>query len=422
MSWNPIPGQANVLSAPISAMADGSSITSGTVNEYIIADTGANAGKWFRGSDNSWQAAEAIAGAMTYKGGNVWQVSIVTNCWTAGVEYTRYQKESGDLNVVVPEKLRCEYPQDLLRIGSALQSLADLKDFADAGYDPATHRSAADLVAVLATALTETTPGWLAAAFKKFLNVEVPLLTCAAAMRGTDSAALATDLASVLAAVQAVQNNTRTTISLPGVLERPDAGNTRFKIYLNCYDEQGNMEEPDSAPTVAVTNQDGTDRSGNLQNPVTHVDTTTMVKVSDGRYWIEYEMASDHACPEALTFTFTIVEGAVARYADRGALVVDTTAVDFTATDRIALQAIQAVTDELPDAGGLDDLAAILAIALKLLKYAANKRTLSQAGLETVKADNGTDPFATRTVTDKDNVPVAPGAGVPANATAFVEA
>jgi hypothetical protein len=237
-----------------------------------------------------------------------------------------------------------------------------------------------------------------------------------------DSAWTTADLTALLAAVQAVQNNTRTTISLPGVLERPDASVTRFKIYLNCYDEQGNMEEPDSAPTVAVANQDGTDRSGNLQNPVTHVDTTTMVKVSDGRYWIEYEMASDHACPEALTFTFTIVEGAATRYADRGALVVDTTAVDFTTTDRIALQAIQAVTDLLPDAGGLDDLAAILTIVTRLIRYQANKRTLSQSGVETVKADNGQDDWATRPVTDKNDAPVAPGAGIPATLGAFVEA
>jgi hypothetical protein len=71
--------------------------------------------------------------------------------------------------------------------------------------------------------------------------------------------------------------------------------------------------------------------------------------------------------------------------------------------------------------GSLDDLADILVIAIKLLKYAANKRTLSQAGLETVKADNGTDPFATRPVTDKNDAPVAPGAGVPATLGAFTE-
>lgn len=46
----------------------------------------------------------------------------------------------------------------------------------------------ADLTKVLATALTESAAGLLAAALKKFLNVATPLLTCEAAMRGTDGA------------------------------------------------------------------------------------------------------------------------------------------------------------------------------------------------------------------------------------------
>jgi len=160
-------------------------------------------------------------------------------------------------------------------------------------------------------------------------------------------------------AIAAVQNNTRTTIGLPGVMERPDAGNTRFKIYLNNYDTAGNMEAPDAAPTVAVANESGTDRSGNLQHPGTHAEQTTMVEISTGRYWIEYEMASDHTM-EALNFTFSIIEGAVTRYADRGAIVVDTTAVDFTAADRTILERLTAeradvLTDWIED-GRLDVL------------------------------------------------------------------
>lgn len=155
----------------------------------------------------------------------------------------------------------------------------------------------------------------------------------------TGNVAGANDLASI-------QNNTRTTISIPMPMERPDSGNTRFKIYLNNYDTAGNMEEPDSAPTVAVVNQDGTSRSGNLQNPSTHSDSTTMVKISDGRYWIEYEMDSAHGI-EALNFTFTVVEGTLTRYIDRATLVVDTTAVDFTSSDRSDLAAIKTKTDQL---------------------------------------------------------------------------
>ena len=109
MSLQPIPGQANICEADLVARADGSPIIAGTVNFYIIANTGANAGSWFRGSDNSWQAAEAIAGAMSHKSDGHWQVSIATNCWTDGVEYTEYAKESTNLHVPVSWLVVCKY-------------------------------------------------------------------------------------------------------------------------------------------------------------------------------------------------------------------------------------------------------------------------------------------------------------------------
>jgi hypothetical protein len=422
MSWNPIPGQANVLSASIVAKADGSPIIVGTVNAYVIADTGANAGKWFKTSDNSWSATEAVSGVCAFKGGSIWDVSVDAECWTAGIEYTAYYVESGGLNVIgSPERYRCEYPQDLLRIGSVVQSLTDFLDLVDSGYDPATHTILANLRYLFGTILTETAgAGKLAAALSKLLDVETANLTAASKNQTGDAYGYASG--TLLAAVQAIQNNTLTTIALSPSVIRPPAGVVRHIVYLNNFDEVGNMEEPDAAPTVAVMGAGAVDLSGYLQNPVTHADTTTMVKVSDGRYWIEFEVPSTATYLGGLTFTFTIIEGGLTRYQDRGSVLVDTEAVDFTSTDRTALQAIQAVTDELPDAGGLDDLAAILVIAVKLLKYQANKRTLSQAGLETVKADNASDPFASRTLTDKNNVPIAPGAGIPATATAFVEA
>ncbi len=142
------------------------------------------------------------------------------------------------------------------------------------------------------------------------------------------------------ASVQAIQNNTRTHVSLMPVMERPDSSNTRFKIYLNNYDTVGNMEAPDSAPTVAVANESGTTRSGNLQHPTTHVPQTTMVLVSTGRYLIEYELDSADTSPEQLNFTFTIIEGGATRQIDRGVQVVDTTAVDFTSADRTKLDTL----------------------------------------------------------------------------------
>jgi len=84
----------------IIAKANGDPITSGTVNFYLLAITGTNAGKWFRGSDNSWQSSEAIADAASYKAGSLWQLSIVSAAWISGVIYNLYAKESGNLNII----------------------------------------------------------------------------------------------------------------------------------------------------------------------------------------------------------------------------------------------------------------------------------------------------------------------------------
>lgn len=164
-------------------------------------------------------------------------------------------------------------------------------------------------------------------------------------------------LLSSQAEVLAIQNNTRTTIALPGVAERPDSGATRIKIYLNNYDTAGNMEAPDSAPTAAVENEEGTDRSGNLQHPTTHVPGSTMINLSTGRYWIEYNLDNADTL-ENLTFTFTIIEGGVTRFVDRSMLLVDTTAVDFTAADRAKLDTLHDTRLTDARAANLDELGA----------------------------------------------------------------
>ena len=105
---NPIPAQANVRARSVVARADGSPITAGTVNYYLMATTGANAGKWFRTSDDSWQIAESIAGVMTHNGDGHWTVSVDAAAWIDGVEYTEYAKESGDLHVPTSKQIRCK--------------------------------------------------------------------------------------------------------------------------------------------------------------------------------------------------------------------------------------------------------------------------------------------------------------------------
>jgi hypothetical protein len=151
------------------------------------------------------------------------------------------------------------------------------------------------------------------------------------------------------AEVTAIQNNTRAVFSVPEALERPDSSTTVHEVHLYLYDEIGNMEAPDSAPTLTLTNQAGTDRSSRL-------DSTTMALVNTGHYKGIYTASSGDAI-EQLLWEVSVVEGGATRKLGRQTQVVDTTAVDFTSSDRTVLGAIKTVTDLLPNAGALSSLA-----------------------------------------------------------------
>lgn len=105
---NPIPGQANIRARDLVARADGSPITEGDVNYYLVANTGANAGKWFKTSDNTWSATEAVAAALAHKADGHWTGSVDTEAWIDGVEYVEYAKETTDLHVPTSALIRCE--------------------------------------------------------------------------------------------------------------------------------------------------------------------------------------------------------------------------------------------------------------------------------------------------------------------------
>lgn len=134
------------------------------------------------------------------------------------------------------------------------------------------------------------------------------------------------------AEVTSIQNNTRVVRVVPVMIERPDAGTTTYRIELLLYDAVGNMEAPDSAPTIALVDQDGTDLSSRL-------DSATMALVSTGRYRAVYTATSTDDL-EQLVWTFSVVEGGATRVYGNTSLIVDTTAVDFTTADRTKLEAI----------------------------------------------------------------------------------
>lgn len=119
---------------------------------------------------------------------------------------------------------------NITQISDSVQSVTDLKDFADAGYNPANHKilgtadmrgtdnaalaseytsgraayldnlsagavalaAGVDLTKIHGVALTETVNGYLAAAFVKLFDVATPLLIASEVMRGTDSAYIGT--------------------------------------------------------------------------------------------------------------------------------------------------------------------------------------------------------------------------------------
>ena len=105
---NPTPAQANVRTAKVVARGDGSPIVTGTVNFYLKALTGDNAGKWWVDSSATWSASEALAKAMTVSGTlGSWTVSIKAGAWIDGVEYLEECAESGSLDVPIHRHILC---------------------------------------------------------------------------------------------------------------------------------------------------------------------------------------------------------------------------------------------------------------------------------------------------------------------------
>lgn len=193
------------------------------------------------------------------------------------------------------------------------------------------------------------------------------------------------------AEVVSIQNNTRVVRVVNGVIERPDAGTTTYRIELLLYDSVGNMEAPDSAPTIALVNQVGTDRSARLDSP-------TMALVSSGRYRAIY--TADVADPlEQLVWTFSVVEGGNTRLYGNTSVVVDTTAVDFTAADRTKLDRIDAdyTTARAVKIDNLDTTVSSRAAAADLATVAGYIDT--EVGAIKAKTDNlPADPSSASTI------------------------
>lgn len=99
--------QSNILELPVVAKASGDPIISGIVNFYLVDKDGPNAGKWYRGSDQTWQSSLAIAGAATHRVDGHWYLSFPSAVWTKDKRYRLVAKESGNLHISVGEDVLC---------------------------------------------------------------------------------------------------------------------------------------------------------------------------------------------------------------------------------------------------------------------------------------------------------------------------
>jgi ABC-type transporter Mla MlaB component len=157
---NPIPAVANIRFADLVKRADGSPITSGTVNFYVYCTTGSNAGKWFRGSDSSWQAAESVAGVMTHLSDGHWYVSLASGAWTAGDIVLEYAEESTNLHTPISRQVHVEYMPGWTSAGKAPATVASGDDADAASIKTAVGAAGAGLTALPAVTLATSQPNY----------------------------------------------------------------------------------------------------------------------------------------------------------------------------------------------------------------------------------------------------------------------
>lgn len=140
----------------------------------------------------------------------------------------------------------------------------------------------------------------------------------------------------VTTTIQGITQAQRVRVLPPPMMERSDDGDNpvTYRIWIYVYDEQHKAEDLDSLPTVTAENNASVDRSDNLGS-VTKPGGTT------GIYYVDYSVASAHAV-EGLVFKVAATEGTVTTNYAAQSIVVDTTAVDFTAADRLKLETLAA--------------------------------------------------------------------------------
>ncbi len=93
-----------IINFDVVKRADGSPVTTGTVNYYLLCQSGTNAGKWWKDSTETWEAT-AQANEMTHVDDGHWTIELTSSPFAAGMKCLEYVKESGDLHVALSRSL-----------------------------------------------------------------------------------------------------------------------------------------------------------------------------------------------------------------------------------------------------------------------------------------------------------------------------
>lgn len=201
------------------------------------------------------------------------------------------------------------------------------------------------------------------------------------------------------AQITSLNVNTRANLNVPVEIETPDASTQVYKVRLHLFDVEGNMEDPDSTPTVALTNAAGTDRSSRL---------SVASHPSTGVYTWDYTATSGDT-EEQLVWVFTVVEGSLSRVYPATSYVVEESAYRFSSTDRANLGSILSLVGDVPTNA---ELATALAAAddAVLLSVAAVKTVVDAIKLKTDNLPGSpaaTGAAMTLTVGERDAVAAA---------------
>ena len=162
------PNVANILGATMIALADGTPITTGTVNFYMLALSGANAGKWWNVGTNLWSATEVVAAVGTHKARGHWTATPDLTVWADAVAYRVYTEESGGLSVAFGYDVFCDaqaaataaasYAASALSAASSAQAVVNSSSYGNAAIKAilanADYGNAALLAAIVGAALT----------------------------------------------------------------------------------------------------------------------------------------------------------------------------------------------------------------------------------------------------------------------------